>query len=939
MSDEATLVGRDAELAQLVERVEDLVSGAGATVLIEGEPGIGKSSLVKAVVKIAEQRGCQIYWAAADELGQKLPLQPLLDALRARESADEPRLATVLRLLHGEITNSVADPTAAASEQILTLMAELCSSIPTILVVDDLQWADLATISVWGWLARSAGRLPLLLIGTTRPVPQRDELLAVQRTVGKGATIRLGSLPDAAIVDLITTIADGRPGKDLLELADGAAGNPLYLTVLMEGLASSARMTVTDAGVVEVTGGPVPDSLIAAITQQLDFLPRKVRGVLQAAALLGVEFLVSDLAIVMDRRIVELVPAIDEACAAGVLEEASEKLAFRHALIRDALYDDITASVRAAWHRDAAKSLAEAGVPVSRVARQLLRAVSSPGAGPMDEPLLIWLVDAAPTLVAQAPRAAIDLLRQASRRSPVTTTRGAILACRLADALYRTGDSVGAERVAARAMAAITDPDLLVDLHSTLTQCRAMDGRSRESLIALAQALTMPTISARQRARLLVMTARAHRDLGEVSVAWRVAVEALSAAEQADDPWAIGWSLHVQIIVSMMRGDVASALPKFSRALEVVGDNPGLTDLGLLLQINQAVALGGVDRYAEAIATAERACQLADHAGSLVRLAQAQTALGELLYEVGRWDDAQAELEVLPDEFKDPGATCCDRGIAAVIAFHRGDPATARQHLSLAEPSAGKIGNQVVASLALAKSFDHEVAGAPQDALGVLTADIANNAEQLDELEALLPEAARLAARTGTVDVAADVAAQATRLARRSQVPHRLATAAYCRGLVDDDPSLLLHAADRYGEADRPLLRAKALEAAAIGFATRGDRSSARTAFTRADDLYDGLGANWDLAHLRAQLRRHGIRRGPRAKHRQAQVGWHSLTPTETRIAALVAEGLSNRQIAQQLVLSTRTIDTHVSHILAKFGVRSRVDIARAAADHARQPG
>ncbi len=278
--------------------------------------------------------------------------------------------------------------------------------------------------------------------------------------------------------------------------------------------------------------------------------------------------------------------------------------------------------------------------------------------------------------------------------------------------------------------------------------------------------------------------------------------------------------------------------------------------------------------------------------------------------------------------------TCCDRGIAAVIAFHRGDPATARQHLSLAASSAEKIGNRVVASLTLARSLDHEMADDPGEALAVLTTNVSGHAEELEEMEDLLPEAARLAANTGTRGAAADIAEQAATLARRSQVPHRLAAAAYCRGLLDDDPSLLQHAAERYDDAGRPLLRAKALEAAAIEFADRGDRNAARTAFTRADDVYDRLGANWDLAHLRAQLRQYGIRRGPRAKHRQARVGWNSLTPTETKIAGMVAGGMSNPQIAEQLVLSPRTVGTHVSHILAKLGVRSRIDIAREAAEH-----
>jgi DNA-binding CsgD family transcriptional regulator len=240
----------------------------------------------------------------------------------------------------------------------------------------------------------------------------------------------------------------------------------------------------------------------------------------------------------------------------------------------------------------------------------------------------------------------------------------------------------------------------------------------------------------------------------------------------------------------------------------------------------------------------------------------------------------------------------------------------------------------VVASLTLARSLDHEIADDPGEALAVLTAGASGDAEELDEMEDLLPEAARLAAQTGARTAASEVAEQAAFLAGRSQVPHRTATEMYCRGMLDGDPYLLRTAAERYHEASRPLQQAKALEAAALGFAGQGDKVNARSAFTGADALYDGLGANWDLAHLRAQLRRHGIRRGPRVKHRQAQVGWNSLTPTEVKVAGLVAEGLANRQIAEQLVLSPRTVGTHVSHILAKLGVRSRIDIARQVAEN-----
>ena len=161
-----------------------------------------------------------------------------------------------------------------------------------------------------------------------------------------------------------------------------------------------------------------------------------------------------------------------------------------------------------------------------------------PDAVSLDESLLDWTVDAAPSLIAQAPRDAIELLRKVSSRFPASTPRGAVPASRLAEALYRTGECTEAVWVASQAMAVVTDSDLLIDLHWTVSQARVVLGRSDEALEVLKQALGVPGISARQRARLLVLTARAHRDLGEVSVAGNVAAKALVMAEEAGDTWA-----------------------------------------------------------------------------------------------------------------------------------------------------------------------------------------------------------------------------------------------------------------------------------------------------------------------------------------------------------------------------------------------------------------
>src|SRR5215475_13771386 len=807
---------------------------------------------------------------------------------RLREASGTEQRNTIIRLLRGEVASDPgADGSAALAEQLLALIAEQCAVQPTILVIDDLQWADQASITLWGRLARSVRQLPLLLVGMMRPVPQRDDLLVLRRAVGDAARLRLTGLAEAAVAELVAALAGGEPGEDLLRLAGGAAGNPLYLTELVAALTRSSSVTITGAGAAELTSGSAPGSLSAAIADRLGFVPGPVREVLRAAALLGVDFAVPDLAIVLDRGVADLIPAIDEARAAGVLAESGSGLGFRHPLIRAALYDDIPVPVRAAWHRDAGRALAEAGAPADRVARQLLWAMGGPGGTtePPDEWILSWLARTAEPLIGQAPQVAAELLRHAIASSPAGSARHDRLAVRLADALYRLGDAAGAETVANRALAHAAEPDLVGDLHWTLAQCRMRAGRFAECLATLDRALASPGISARHRARLLVLAARTHSNLGEIEKAGRVAATALAVASEAGDTWAMGWALHVQTLVASESAQMTDALALYDRALAVTQGDPALTDLRLLLQINKAVTLSDLDRYDEAFAAARQARRLADQVGTVIRRSQAHGALGQLFFDTGRWTEAMAEVEVLREDLKEPVAACADLGIAAMICFHRGEVTAARRHLAAAAPHAKRTGNRVIGQLALARSLDREYSGA-------------------------LPAA----------------------FAAGSEIPHRQANALYCRGLLDHDASRLVAAADRYGDARRPLSSAKALEAAAAEFVATGDRGQARAAFTRAVESYASLGAAADVARLQAMFRPHGIRRGPRSKHRHAQSGWESLTPAESKIAALVEGGMSNPEIAAKLLLSRRTVATHVSHILKKLGVNSRTDIAREAA-------
>ncbi|HEY2270601.1 MAG TPA: AAA family ATPase [Streptosporangiaceae bacterium] len=934
-------VGRGPELTVLQAGVEALGRGEGAVVWVEGEPGIGKSALVAEALAGAGP-GWDIGWGVASQLTERLPLRVMLDCLQVRPGSSDPRRAHAADVLRGlrQPLFAGGDASVAGIELLAGLVDELSAAAPAVIVLDDLQWADDASLIVWHQLAASIGQLRLLLIGTCRPTPRRPEVQELRAAVTRhrGTVVTLPPLTETDVTALVTAMLGSPPGDTLRQLTARAAGNPLYVRELVDAMVRDHALEIGPAAAeVSPAGNRLPASLAAVLTGRLSSVSAGTAQTLRTAALLGSRFTVTDLAMVLRRPASDLAADVQEAVAAGIVTGSDPDLAFRHLLIQQALYEAMPAALRTALHAEAARELAAAGAGVLSVAQQL-SAANKPGEAWVRK----WLLESGPALAARAPQVGAEILRRELDATPGGHEARDGLVASLAWALLAAGSYQEAASQARRALTTMTDPPRRAETQWVLIRAQVSAGRSDDAMAIIRQALVSAGLPAEWRARMLALLAMLQRAAtGDLDAADATAIQALSAGEQAGDAFATAHALTDLWLTRSIRRDHVAALDSIDRALRVLGDDPGYADLRSFALDDRIFTLQNLDRWPQAELTLRRAREAAQRSGSPDRATWVTAAV--LRYWLGDWDDALAELG--PDDADAPGLThsflrerwssLLRHGVSALIAGRRDERTAADQQLrrGLALPIQTLADRENQDFLVAAHALALEQSGEPHQAMMRLAALLPRRDGEMTLTHQWLPDLVRLALTAGDRPMAQAAARACQAEAAAETHPARAAVASLrCHGLLASDPDPLTEAVAHYRALGPATELPAALEDLAVVLAGRGREDEARTALNEAVSLYEGLQARWDIRRAAGRLRPHGIRRGGRGQRApRAAFGWNALTPTEVKIAVMVAKGNSTSDIARGMALSRRTVQTYISHILAKLGAKGRVDIVREA--------
>ncbi|MFI1396905.1 ATP-binding protein [Streptomyces sp. NPDC020681] len=930
MSGRPPWVGRKAELGDLQGLLGAVRRGGGGCALVEGPPGIGKSSLVREAVRTAGGDDVLLLRGSADEFCVSLPFQLVTEALRpvrGAESAPEP----------GSLWGAGArDPLAAGVQQALAQVERACAVRPVVLVASDLQWADEASLAVFGSLMRLTVQLPLLLVGELTTGSTREEVRQLRRAVRAHGVraIMLGPLnadEAAVLAEKLLTVPLSPSLRDLV-LTSG--GNPLYVRELTGAMVREKRLEVRGGQAHLVTGPEsgrrLPKSLGAAIADRVGCLSKDALEVLRTASMLGTTFDSGELAAVVGWPVDRVVEALNEASETGVLTDTGAAAEFQAPLLRQALYESMPITVRGLKHRQAAQVLSAGGWPAERVAAHLSLAGGTP-----DTWTVNWLGSWGTALLSRVPELVRDLLQRATDSMARDDERREPLEAVLAMAAFLRGRQPECEELAARVLARTEDPDRAGEMTWLLAYTLLSQARGAEGIEAVVSAPARWELSPVWRARLcalhalLLVMGSAPQD----ESAFPVLNRALELGRAQGDAQSIAYASQAKFLYCVQRDRYEESRACLEEGIAVAADAPQLTDVYLIMLTNNMVAWEEIDLIDRAWESARAVRKRAIEAGT-ARLQAVLVSAARLAYMVGAWDEALADLETAREMPMMHRLTVLVRSIEVLIRMHRGEMDAARDFAEeVGDPDrlnpTVRITGEDIWRIRLAVA---EAAGRQEEVRAILRRICDDDVlTGINDAYVLLAPAVRSAQYLGDRELAADVLAAARREAERDVRPKVRAAALWCQGMVEAAPQPLREALAYYREVGRVEAFGCA-EDLSVVLAQAGDTEAAKAAMRVAVEGYLALGATGDLDRADARWRELGLRRGAQGSRKRAATGWGALTPTEQRIAELVAEGLSNPDIGERLYSSRRTIQTHVTHILAKLGLRSRGEVARAIA-------
>ncbi len=955
------LVGRADEIDSLEQVLEELNGGPPGAIELLGEPGIGKTRLLRELVSRAELRGYLVLSGSASELERDLPFSVFVHALDEYVAGLEPnRLSPLDDDVQAELAYVFPSLSARAGRQELTLQHEryrshravrglleqLAETRPLVLVLDDLHWADSASMELLGALLRRPAAASVLMALALRHRQMPDRLAAALEQGGRNAAltrIELAALTPGEARELLGETVGAAEASFLYE---ESGGNPFYLQQLARSLAHAGAGTRGSNRSLTTTG--IPAAVAASLSDELALLSSSARLVFEGAAVAGDPFEPELAAAAAATSEAVALDAVDELLKFDLVHstDVPRRFRFRHPLVRRAVYEATAGGWRLGAHERCAAALAARGAAAASLAHHVALSAREG-----DLAAVAVLREAGTATIRLAPESAARWFKDALRLLPHTAPAQERIELLLdhAWALSTAGHFGDSHEALLEALA--TAPNEPVALRTLLTTaCARVEhvlGQYEQAHARLVTAVEgLPEPVSAEGAALLIQLAlnEFYRSKYQSMHGW--SERAVRAAEALGDQALTAAALAMPALADAMTGAGEGAYAHHASAAAVVDH---LSDEELSRRLDAAAWLAAaelyLDLYAEADAHASRALALSRATGQSELFLVLYQILGRTWYVRAKLTDATELLDGAIEASRLSGnrqALVGNLFNRSVIAVAVGDLDTAVRTAQESVDLARDLDGGFVAAWAAVRLASVLLeTGRPGEAVELLLGAAGGEGLTLIPggwraycLELLTRCLLALDRKTE----AARAAARAEDWASAVQLPLAAAWAFRATAAVDlarGDPSVAaekaLASAAAADEVGAPIESALARILGGRALAQTGRRDGAIPALRRAAAELDACGALRYRDEAERELGKLGHRTHRRTRSGKTDgAGIELLTERELQVARLVVDRKTNPEIAAELFLSQKTVETHLHNIFCKINVASRVELARA---------